>query len=126
MTMPYDFDDSTLPLRRPAQRLAHPAATPPETREEPSKLSAHWRHLFAAGALVAGFIYVPAITALIFVYFLPAFVAFLNRHHNTGAIFVLNLLLGWTLLGWIAALVWSCAKPARVEVVATVLPVATT
>ena len=30
-----------------------------------------------------------------------------RRHHQTGAILVLNLLLGWTLLGWIAALVWA-------------------
>ena len=28
-----------------------------------------------------------------------------------GAIFVLNLLLGWTLFGWVAALVWACMNP---------------
>ncbi|MGH6803055.1 MAG: superinfection immunity protein [Methyloceanibacter sp.] len=40
-------------------------------------------------------------------YFLPAIVAGLRGHHNSGAIFALNLLLGWTALGWIIALVWS-------------------
>jgi Superinfection immunity protein len=31
-----------------------------------------------------------------------------RRHHrNAAAIFLINLLLGWTVLGWIAALVWS-------------------
>jgi len=40
-------------------------------------------------------------------YCLPAAFAVLRRHHNAGAIAALNLLLGWTLLGWIAALVWS-------------------
>lgn len=40
-------------------------------------------------------------------YFLPWIIAALRRHHNQGAIFVLNLLLGWTILGWIVALVWS-------------------
>ena len=40
-------------------------------------------------------------------YFLPTVVAVMRSHHNTGAILVLNLLLGWTLLGWVAALVWS-------------------
>ena len=40
-------------------------------------------------------------------YFLPALVALRRGHHNRNAIFVLNLFLGWTLLGWIAALVWA-------------------
>jgi hypothetical protein len=49
-------------------------------------------------------------------YFLPAVVAFLRRHHKRSAILVLNLLLGWTCIGWIIALVWACTavqpKPA--------------
>lgn len=44
------------------------------------------------------------------VYFLPWLVAWSKRHPNTGAIFALNLLLGWTLLGWIIALVWAFAR----------------
>ena len=41
------------------------------------------------------------------VYFLPPWVAAFRRHHNATAIFVLTLLLGWTGLGWVAALVWA-------------------
>ena len=41
-------------------------------------------------------------------YFLPAIVAGLNRHHNQTAIAVVNLFLGWTLIGWVAALAWAC------------------
>jgi Superinfection immunity protein/HIRAN domain len=40
-------------------------------------------------------------------YGLPTLIAGARGHANTGAIFVLNLLLGWTVLGWVAALVWS-------------------
>ncbi|MBY0379424.1 MAG: superinfection immunity protein [Burkholderiales bacterium] len=40
-------------------------------------------------------------------YFLPSIIANLRNHKNTTAIFVLNLLLGWSLLGWIICLVWS-------------------
>ena len=41
-------------------------------------------------------------------YFLPAFVA---RHkRNAKAILVLNLFLGWTLIGWVIALVWAYVK----------------
>jgi hypothetical protein len=40
-------------------------------------------------------------------YFLPSLVAASFNHKNGAAILVLNLLLGWTLLGWIIALIWS-------------------
>jgi hypothetical protein len=40
-------------------------------------------------------------------YFLPAIVAGFRDHRNTGAVFVLNLLLGWTFIGWVIALVWA-------------------
>lgn len=40
-------------------------------------------------------------------YFLPAFIAWARRHRNSVAIFLLTLLLGWTGIGWIVALVWS-------------------
>ena len=46
-------------------------------------------------------------------YFLPAIVAYRRRHQNESAIIVLNLLLGWTLLGWIAALVWASTQVTR-------------
>ncbi|MEY5098743.1 MAG: hypothetical protein RJA36_1462 [Pseudomonadota bacterium] len=41
------------------------------------------------------------------IYFLPSIVARLRDHRQMPAIFLLNLFLGWTGLGWIAALVWS-------------------
>jgi hypothetical protein len=40
-------------------------------------------------------------------YFLPTIVAGSSHKRNTGAIFVLNLLLGWTVVGWIIAIVWA-------------------
>jgi len=48
---------------------------------------------------------------LIFVlYFLPTLIAFLRQHKNKLAIFLLNLLLGWTVLGWVVSLVWSVMR----------------
>jgi len=44
---------------------------------------------------------------LFFGYFLPTVVSSQRRHRNGTAIFVMNLLLGWTLVGWIIALIWS-------------------
>jgi len=43
-------------------------------------------------------------------YFLPTLIAFLRQHKNKLAIFLLNLFLGWTVLGWVGSLVWSVMK----------------
>jgi hypothetical protein len=40
-------------------------------------------------------------------YFLPTIVALVRGHLSAAAIAILNLLLGWTVVGWIVALVWS-------------------
>ena len=50
------------------------------------------------------------ITLMFAAYFLPTLIAFLRQHKNKLAIFLLNLLLGWTALGWVGSLVWSIAK----------------
>lgn len=42
------------------------------------------------------------------IYFLPTILALARGHLSTLAIFVLNLFLGWTMIGWIIALIWSC------------------
>lgn len=40
-------------------------------------------------------------------YFIPAIIALSRNHHNKIPIIALNVLLGWTVLGWVAALIWS-------------------
>jgi hypothetical protein len=40
-------------------------------------------------------------------YLLPGIVGQNRHHHQRTAIWVLNIFLGWTVLGWIAALVWA-------------------
>jgi hypothetical protein len=46
-------------------------------------------------------------------YFLPSFVASRRGNPNKTAVFVLNLFLGWSLIGWVVALVWACTGEAR-------------
>lgn len=48
--------------------------------------------------------------ALAAVYLIPAWVAFAREHHQRGAITALNFALGWTLLGWVGALVWALTQ----------------
>jgi hypothetical protein len=43
--------------------------------------------------------------ALGLAYFLPAIIA--HNKRNAGAILILNLLTGWTVVGWVIALVWA-------------------
>ena len=52
------------------------------------------------------------IVVLVF-YFIPAIVAAIRRHHNAMAIGVLNLFGGWTVVGWLIALVWAFTSPPR-------------
>jgi hypothetical protein len=41
------------------------------------------------------------------VYFLPTILAFARNKRDTAAILLLNLFLGWTMIGWVVALVWA-------------------
>jgi Superinfection immunity protein len=49
-------------------------------------------------------------------YFIPALLSRQHSHRNVHTIFAVNLLLGWTLVGWVAALVWALAKPPEVTI----------
>ena len=57
-------------------------------------------NLFCAFLFCFGFI----------LYFFPTFLAFKREHNNRTAILALNVLLGWTFIGWVISLVWALAK----------------
>ena len=44
---------------------------------------------------------------------LPSIMAFQSGHAKRWPILLVNLLLGWTVIGWLATLVWARRKPAR-------------
>lgn len=44
-------------------------------------------------------------------YCIPALTAWYRSHHNTAAITAVNLLLGWTVIGWIWAFIWALTRP---------------
>lgn len=44
------------------------------------------------------------------VYFLPSIISYEKKKKNSQAILTLNLLLGWTLIGWVVAIVWANTK----------------
>jgi len=58
----------------------------------------------------------------LFLYFLPAYLA--RSKSKSLAIFVLNLLTGWTFIGWIAALIWALSSEPQRQVAAPPQPAA--
>jgi len=40
-------------------------------------------------------------------YFLPSIIAVARNKRDIAAIVLLNFFLGWTMIGWVAALVWA-------------------
>jgi hypothetical protein len=40
-------------------------------------------------------------------YFIPSIVALARNKRDTFLIFLLNLFLGWSIIGWVIALVWA-------------------
>jgi hypothetical protein len=69
-------------------------------------LPTQWRNKMDAGA--SWFIIFTVLGLAI--YFLPTIIAMARGHKNTAAILVVNMFLGWTFLGWVGALAWSCTN----------------
>lgn len=45
------------------------------------------------------------------VYFLPVLTAWRRKHRNAAGVFLVNLFFGWTLLGWVVAMIWAIYRP---------------
>ena len=57
-------------------------------------------------ALSAFFLF-PFLGLSFVMYFLPSIVAFARSQRDTASIVLLNFFLGWTMIGWVVALVWA-------------------
>jgi hypothetical protein len=53
-------------------------------------------------------------------YLLPGIIASIRGHRQQLAIWIIDILLGWTFIGWVVALVWACTTP---EVLTRFVPV---
>lgn len=58
-------------------------------------------------------IYMLISAAVIFVYMLPVFIAGHRHVHNRASIAVVNIFLGWTLVGWVIALAMAVSDTGR-------------
>ena len=57
---------------------------------------------------VFGFFLFPFFGFGFVLYFLPTIAALVCEKHDKLSIFLLNLFLGWSVIGWIVALIWAC------------------
>lgn len=55
------------------------------------------------------------ILIMLAVYFVPFLVAIGRKTYQIGAIFLINFLLGWTVIAWFAALIWAVAGETAAE-----------
>jgi hypothetical protein len=60
------------------------------------------------GEVVAAMVGAVAVLATtVGLYMLPWIVALMRHKRNSAAIFMCNLFLGWTMIGWVVSLVWA-------------------
>jgi hypothetical protein len=92
----------------------------PNNHVEPAKDTTLWKVIigigllavvgFAGGAaskgadIVSPILAIAIVVAAVAAYFLPTMIAGSRKHHNVGAVAVVNLFLGWTFIGWVVAL----------------------
>ncbi len=47
---------------------------------------------------------------ILIVHFIPSFIAFSRNHENRQTILILNILFGWTIIGWGVLMIWATNK----------------
>jgi hypothetical protein len=57
--------------------------------------------------MTLGFMFFPFFGIGFAMYFLPTIIALIKSKRDAVAILLLNLFLGWSVIGWIIALVWA-------------------
>jgi len=90
------------PVGTPSNKAAHDLAAGPDSLATVSSIPGTSGD--TGGGLVLLFL-------ALLLYFIPAAVANGRGHRNSAAIMALNILLGWTILGWIIALIWAFTQP---------------
>ena len=67
-------------------------------------------HVSEVGGSMSGIVVLLVVIIGLALYFLPTIIAANRKKTNTVSIFVLNLFLGWSLVGWVVSLVWALAQ----------------
>jgi hypothetical protein len=57
------------------------------------------------------FFYIMMLIIFAFVNSIPTLIAIRRNHKNQIGIFAFNVLLGWTIIGWVVAFIWALSGP---------------
>ena len=49
------------------------------------------------------------------IYFVPVIVAYIRKHNNIIPITIMTIFIGWTFIGWLAALLWALNSDVQEE-----------
>jgi hypothetical protein len=92
----------------PAEALSYGSADPVR-REGVGRQIQSDRSTFSI-AIECGYVLLVIVILCLFwlLYFTPAIIATIRNHRHLTHIRILNLLLGWTVLGWLAMAIWAC------------------
>jgi hypothetical protein len=60
--------------------------------------------------LLSAIFFMPFFGLSLAMYFLPTIIAFARNKRDIMAIFLLNFFLGWSVIGWIIALIWAAKQ----------------
>lgn len=93
-------EDLLSPVERVELRNSNEESNPPTQPGQRSNVESSY------GVILIG---------LIVMYFFPFVVAVLRGHQNSCSILVLNLFLGWTLVGWVVSLAMAVSPRKRIE-----------
>lgn len=59
---------------------------------------------------IIGFFGLTLFVIILALSFIPVIIAAVRKHNDTILIFLLTFFLGWTVIGWIVALIWSLSS----------------
>lgn len=117
-----DREEQEVAERRERIEAARRTSGPPASQVQPSGTGTLLRIIGLPLAAIATFFAsasgpgvtktaLPILIGLVAaIYFLPTIEASLRKHPNLLSIGLVNLFLGWTLLGWVVAIAWACKK----------------
>lgn len=60
--------------------------------------------------LIFGFFILISLFIVLTITFIPVIIAMQRKHNDTLLIFFLIFLFGWTIIGWVGALIWSLSS----------------
>jgi O-antigen/teichoic acid export membrane protein len=77
-----------------------------QTNKSPQQKSDEQKTTEAIAAS-GSFCFAISVIGSLIAYFIPIMVALFRKHPNMAPILVVNIFLGWTLIGWVVALAWA-------------------